>query len=134
MSSFTRRPNKNTARRGWADELGQAATGCRLCFVQTHADIDDDIREDWRLQLDSDYDVPDVFFVDSVRALQEQIAGKRPTGDFAKLQDLLGTRLAASARVGIRRANLLDLIDGALKHCKSQFDDGIASLDQLETV
>ncbi len=117
-----------------ADELGQAATGCRLCFVQTHADIDDDIREDWRLQLDSDYDVPDVFFVDSVRALQEQIAGKRPTGDFAKLQDLLGTRLAASARVGIRRANLLDLIDGALKHCKSQFDDGIASLDQLETV
>ncbi|MFT3772267.1 MAG: GTPase domain-containing protein [Minicystis sp.] len=32
-------------------ELGQAAAGCRLVFVQTHADLDEDIREDWQKQL-----------------------------------------------------------------------------------
>jgi len=31
-----------------ADELAAAAAGARLVFVQTHADADDDIRDDWR--------------------------------------------------------------------------------------
>src|SRR5690606_26788400 len=44
-----------------AEELGQAATGCRIVFVQTHADLDEDIREDWRHQLRADYEIPDVF-------------------------------------------------------------------------
>ncbi|MDB5389463.1 MAG: hypothetical protein JWM11_5109, partial [Planctomycetaceae bacterium] len=61
-------------------ELSQAAAGCRLIFVQTHADLDEDIREDWRRQLADHYDVPDVFFVDSLRALREQAAGHRPSG------------------------------------------------------
>ena len=34
-----------------SDELLQAASGCRLVFVQTHADLDEDIRDDWRKQL-----------------------------------------------------------------------------------
>ena len=34
-----------------ADELAAAARGTRLVFVQTHADTDDDIREDWRAVL-----------------------------------------------------------------------------------
>ncbi|MFQ5734776.1 MAG: GTPase, partial [Planctomycetaceae bacterium] len=54
------------------DELGQAATGCRLLFVQTHADVDDDIRDDWRKRLTAHYDVPEMFFLDSQRALRDQ--------------------------------------------------------------
>ncbi len=54
------------------EELGQAATGCRLVFVQTHAELDEDIRDDWRKHLSDRYEVPDVFYVDSLRALAEQ--------------------------------------------------------------
>ena len=59
-----------------------AATGCRLLFVQTHADLDEDIRDDWRRHLAAHYEVPEVFFVDSLRGLKEQLAngrtGRRP--------------------------------------------------------
>ncbi len=114
------------------DELDVASTGCRLIFVQTHADTDEDIREDWRAQLSDQYEVPDLFFVDSVSALQEQQNGQRPKGDFARLQDLLTTRLASVQRIQIRRANLLDLADAALSHCDRQLAGYSASLDQLD--
>ena len=115
------------------DELNVAAAGCRLIFVQTHADSDEDIRDDWRRLLGKQYEVPDVFFVDSVQALSEQQSGRRPGGDFAKLQDLLTTRLAAVQRVQIRRANLLDLTAVTLGKCREQlgrFDPAIASLEK----
>jgi len=115
-----------------ADELGQAATGCRLLFVQTHAELDEDIRGDWRNRLAEHYGVPAVFFVDSVRALNEQLAGQRPTGDFARLQDLLSTELAASQRIQIRRANLIDLISAALEHCRNQLAGNWPAVEQLE--
>src|SRR5258708_792641 len=63
------------------DELAQAATGCRLVFVQTCADIDADIREDWLKQLEGRYQVPEIFFVDSLSALRDQQAGQHPSGD-----------------------------------------------------
>lgn len=116
------------------DELGQAATGCRLIFVQTHADIDEDIRDDWRKQLQPAYEVPDVFFIDSLRALEEQTAGQRPSGDFSRLQDLLGSRLAASERVQIRRANLIDLMQDALDHCRTQLAPDWPGVQQLEAI
>ena len=62
------------------DELARAAAGCRLLFVQSHADVDDDIRQDWAKQLAEQYEVPELFFVDSLRALQEQQASQRPSG------------------------------------------------------
>ena len=62
------------------DELADAAAGCRLVFVQTHADVDSDIRDDWRERLKGKYEVPDMFFVDSLRAMKEQQAGQRPSG------------------------------------------------------
>lgn len=96
------------------DELAEAAAGCRLLFVQTHADVDDDIRDDWRRAL-PDYDVPEMFFVDSRAALDEQRSGRRPTGDFGRLLDVLRTELAAGERVRIRRANVLDLLGEALQ-------------------
>lgn len=113
------------------DELDVASTGCRLVFVQTHADVDADIREDWRSQLDGHYDVPDLFFVDSVQALADQQSGKRPGGDFARLQDLLTTRLASVERIRIRRANLLDLTEAALARCDehlSRYDKPLEDL------
>lgn len=113
------------------DELGEAATGCRLVFVQTHADLNSDVRDDWRKRLSEHYEVPDVFFVDSVRALEEQRAGRRPSGDFARLQDLLTTQLAAAERVRVRRANLIDLIQGALEHCRTRLDEREPEVERL---
>ena len=115
-----------------SDELQQAAEGCRLLFVQTHADRDSDIREDWRHQLAEKFAVPEVFFVDSVRALQDQQVGRRPSGDFARLQDLLTSRIAASQRIQVRRANLLDLVQSALAHCREHVAAHLPAIDKLE--
>jgi hypothetical protein len=115
-----------------AEELGQAAAGCRIVFVQTHADLDEDIREDWRRQLRAHYEIPDVFFVDSVRGLREQRSGQRPSGDLARLQDLLTSQLAASERVRIRRANVVDLLAGALDRCESLLAEHTPQLASLE--
>lgn len=113
-------------------ELATASVGCRLIFVQTYADLDEDIRDDWRRLLSEHYDVPDVFFVDSLRALREQQASQRPTGDFGRLQDLLSVQLGAAHRTQIRRANLLDLIQTALDHCRDQLSEDIPGLTALE--
>ncbi|HLJ12477.1 MAG TPA: GTPase domain-containing protein [Planctomycetaceae bacterium] len=114
------------------DELTQAATGCRLVFVQTCAEIDEDVRDDWRRQLDGRYQVPDIFFVDSLRALREQQAGQRPAGDFRRLQELLSSELASSHRTQIRRANLVDLVQAALDRSRAHLAQNSAPLDQLE--
>ncbi|MBM4076775.1 MAG: GTPase domain-containing protein, partial [Planctomycetes bacterium] len=101
------------------DELLQAASACRIVFVQSHADLDVDIRDDWRKQLDSRFQVTDLFFVDSKRALMEQRSAVRPTGEFGRLIDLLLRELSAAQRVRIRRANLLGLMQEVLEHAKS---------------
>lgn len=113
------------------DELALAATGCRLVFVQTCADLDEDVRDDWRAQLDGRYAVPEIFFVDSLRSLREQQANQRPTGDFRRLQDLLSSQLAASHRTQIRRANLIDLVQAALDHCRTHLAEHSPLLEQL---
>src|SRR5262249_31670571 len=115
-----------------SDELAQAATGCRLVFVQTCAEIDEDIRNDWRQQLDGRYQVPDIYFVDSLRALKEQQARLNPRGDFRRLQDLLSSQLAASHRTQIRRANFIDLVQTGLDRCRAQLAERSPTLAQLE--
>lgn len=114
-------------------ELSQAASGCRLIFVQTHADLDEDIRDDWRKQLSEQYKVPDVFFVDSLRALREQAAGLRPSGDFSRLLDLLTRELGTAQRTQVRRANLLDLLASALDRCLELIQSQSHALAALET-
>ncbi|MEZ6051182.1 MAG: GTPase domain-containing protein [Planctomycetaceae bacterium] len=113
------------------DELAEAATGCRLVFVQTHADLDEDIREDWREHLSGRYEVPDVFFVDSLRALEEQRQGHRPTGDMGRLLDFLSRQLASSERVTVRRANVVDLLDAGLERCVGIVDERWPKLEEL---
>jgi hypothetical protein len=115
-----------------ADELGLASNGCRLLFVQTHAELDQDIRDDWRRHLGAHYDVPEVFFVDSLRGLKEQQEGARPSGDLARLQQVLTTQLSAAHRVQVRRANLIDLVHSAVDHCRNTLRDYDPELDQLE--
>jgi len=114
------------------DELGIAATGCRLLFVQTHADLDEDIRDDWRRHLAAHYEVPEVFFVDSLRGLKEQLADGRPRGDLARMQEVLTTQLSAAQRMRIRRANLVDLLHAALVHCRAHLGENDEALQQLE--
>lgn len=114
------------------DELGQAATGCRLLFVQTHADVDSDIRDDWRKHLADSFEVPEMFFVDSQRAFDDQQAGRRPGGDFGRLMDTLTSQLAASQRVLVRRANLIDLVHAALEHCRKQLAGHSPEIEQLQ--
>lgn len=114
------------------DELREAATGCRLVFVQTHADRDDDIRDDWRRVLRDAYEVPELFFVDSPRALREQQAGLRPTGEMGRLIDFLLTQLASGERVRVRRANVLDLLQAALHRCRQIVSEHLPKLEELE--
>jgi hypothetical protein len=115
------------------DELGKAAESCRLVFIQTHADLDSDIRDDWRTQLEPHYRIADMFFVDSRQALAEQRSGQQPTGEFGRLLTFLARELAASRRAGIRRANLLDLLDQGLTRGTALVEPSLPSLGELET-
>ncbi|MDG2128544.1 MAG: GTPase domain-containing protein [Fuerstiella sp.] len=113
------------------DELVDVASGCRLVFVQTHADLDSDIRDDWKKFLSPRYEVPEMFFVDSVKSLQEQQSDHRPAGDFGRLLELLSSQLGAARRVEIRRANLIDLLQEALAHCRADYDANLPKVQAL---
>lgn len=113
------------------DELGDAAAGCRLVFVQTHADLDEDIRADWKSCLSDDYDVPEMFFVNSLEAFRDQQQGHAPRGEFGRLTRLLSEELDTSRRVEIRRANLIELLQEALSECRQEFDGTLPAVEEL---
>ena len=117
-----------------SEELLKASQGCRLIFVQTHAALDVDIREDWRESLGNQFDVPELFFLDSLAALQEKQAGRRPTGDFARLEDRLTGHRMSSERILIRRANLVDLVEATLESCLDDLHENEPAVNQLRTV
>jgi hypothetical protein len=115
------------------EELADAATGCRLLFVQTRGDLDEDIRDDWRTQLETHFDVPELFLVDSLKAIEDQEARRRPTGEFGRLLDVLTTQLAASERIRVRRANVLDLVQATLERSRSRLAAAWPDVETLET-
>ena len=115
-----------------SDELFQAASGCRLVFIQSHADLDSDIREDWRAQLSPKFQIADMFFVDSKRALREQQGGLRPTGEFGRLIELLLQELSATQRVRIRRGNLMGLVHEILVHAREHLTGHLPQVVKLE--
>ena len=117
-----------------AEELADAAAGCRLVFVQTHAEQDSDVRDDWRKSLAPGYQVPDMFFVDSRRAFAEQTQGQRPSGDFGRLLELLTNQLGTSRRVAIRRANLIDLLEEAFTVCRTDYDCELPEIRKLQEI
>ena len=116
------------------DELQAAASGCRMVFVQTHADLDEDIRSDWRTVLSEDYEVPDLFFIDSMKAFDEQRQGLEPTGEFGRLLRLLTSELGASQRVRLRRANIVDLLQVGLSRTVETIDASTGPLKELSDV
>lgn len=113
------------------DELGTAAEGCRLLFVQTHAELDEDIREDWKRILHKHYEVPEMFFVDSVRAFDQQTSGKQPDGDFRRLVEVLNAQLNSTQRFVIRRANMIDLIALTLQRNRQEFEKYLPQVERL---
>lgn len=117
-----------------SEELLEAAAGCRIVFVQTHADQDVDIREDWIRVLSERYHVTDMFFVDSKCALQEQQRGLACSGEFGRLQQLLSSQLGAARRVSVRRANLLDLLEETLRLSRLEYDRVLPEVERLRGV
>jgi len=110
-----------------ADELAAAAPGARLVFVQTHADRDQDVRDDWAKILAGQYTTGHIFLVDSLSALADARNDRPPRGEFAGLVDLLTRQLAGAAAVRIRRANCLDLVADTLAVCRQRLDEAIAA-------
>lgn len=113
-------------------ELVQAASGCRVIFIQTHADLDEDIRADWSQQLATTYTDPEIFFVDSQLAFREQLSGQRPMGDMGQLVELLMSELGSASRARVRRANVVDLLSETIVRCQSLLRAGEAELATLE--
>lgn len=116
-----------------AGELAEAARGARLVFVQTHADSDDDIRDDWRRVLEAEYAPGHLFRVDSLAALRDARQGLAPRGEFGRLVDLLARELSGVAGHRIRRANFLDLTDEALTACRQRLDAAMPAVAAVET-
>jgi hypothetical protein len=114
------------------EELTAAAPGAHLVFVQTHADVDDDIREDWRTMLGEACRLHPIFRIDSLQALSDLRNGLQPRGDFAELLDLLTRQLAGAASNRIRRANFLDLTAETLDACRNRIEDSTTLLRDLQ--
>ncbi len=125
------------------EELAAAAPGAHLFFVQTHADEDDDVRADWGKHLkesgSSSLAVPakikqsDFFFVDSLAALKDAVAGLQPRGEFARLIDALHRQLSGASGKRIRRANFLDLTADMLERSSRRIDDALPSVEELRS-
>lgn len=113
-------------------ELLQAAQSCRIVFVQTHADLDEDIRSDWRAQLESHFHVPEMFYVDSRRAFTEQQSQVYPTGDFGRLLDLLSRELGEKQRRRVREQNLLGVTQGVIARCRQDLDQHAERVTALQ--
>lgn len=115
-----------------SDELAAAAPGARLVFVQTHADMEDDIRDDWRRILSAEYATGELFFVDSLAALAEARAGMQPRGELARLIEFLVRELSGTAAKRIRRANFLDLTLQTIAACRAPLAAAMPAIEQLE--
>ena len=114
-----------------ADELAAAAPGARLVFVQTHADVDDDVREDWAAVLGQEYATGHLFLVDSLAALRDAQAGIAPRGEFGRLVGLITRELSGTAGARIRRAGFLDLVDATLARCRGWLDEASPPVEKL---
>jgi hypothetical protein len=139
-----------------ADELAAAAPGAHLVFVQTHADVDDDIRDDWRRVLEGveklsgagegrgqaepageraeqPGQIGHIFRVDSLAALAEAQSGLQPRGEFAELLNLLTRQMSGAAANRIRRANFLELTAAALHACTARIDEAMPRVREVQT-
>jgi len=115
-----------------AEELARSAPGARLIFVQTHADTDADIRQDWQKVLAEKYEVGRIFLIDCLRGLEDARSGRPPEQEMADLLDFLTRGLSGGAAHRIRRANLLDLAVQALDHCVQTLRERNPGVEQFQ--
>jgi len=125
-----------------ADELLAAAKSATVVFIQTHADRDDDVRDDWRQVLEAEFDSASqldsspycqhFFLIDSLAALDDARAGRQPRGEFADLLDLLTRGMAGAAANRIRRANFLDLMAETLDSCRRRIEASLPSVHNVK--
>ncbi|MDR2704370.1 MAG: dynamin family protein [Planctomycetaceae bacterium] len=113
------------------DELATAAPGARLVFVQTHADRDTDIRDDWNELLKKDYETGRIFFIDSVAALKSQQNKTPLPKEFTDLQQLLTVNLNEEAAIRIRQANFFSLAEETADDCRREIIDHWAAVGKL---
>ncbi|MEN6449308.1 MAG: GTPase domain-containing protein [Thermoguttaceae bacterium] len=139
-----------------ADELTAAARGAKLVFVQTHADIEDDIRDDWLAVLEQRPEIAEpaslaapksanpgisvshplpthIFRIDSLRALEDARAGLQPRGEMAELVDLLTRQMVGAAANRIRRVNFLELVAETLDSCRATLGAAMTSVRETQT-
>ena len=113
------------------EELDEAASGCRLVFVQTHADRDEDIRAAWAAELSGGFEVPDLFFVDSVGSLRQERETGQPHEEIARLRSLLDRELTSTHAARIRRGNVADLLGDALGAGAAEVSESRGKLSAL---
>lgn len=116
------------------DELLDTAAGCRLVFVQTHADSDEDIRHDWQATLGDRVSVPEIFFVDSVKSLSDEKSGTGASREIARLRELLLKELSTSERARIRRGNVADLLFETLSRAEQSIASDRSRLGTLSEI
>ncbi|MDR0328247.1 MAG: GTPase domain-containing protein [Planctomycetaceae bacterium] len=105
------------------DELAAAAPGARLIFVQTHADRDIDIREDWQKTLEGDYETGQMFFVNSLQPHDEN--------ELQELRQLLAHDLNEEAAIRIRQANYFGLAEESVSDCQHTIENAWLPVCQL---
>ncbi|MEM7811431.1 MAG: hypothetical protein AAF532_08145 [Planctomycetota bacterium] len=105
------------------DELREAGAGLRMLFVQTHAGLDEDIRDDWSRHLASVYEVPDVYLVDSVDELDRHRAGEPHGPEFTRLLATLGEELSARSRGTVRLRNRAHALRAAVRDAREACGD-----------
>lgn len=120
-----------------ADELSEAAPGARLIFVQTNADRDEDIREDWARVLKDKYEPGRIYFVDSKLALSEQLSGRHCentlSGDFGDLHRLLTREMNEEHALRVREANFFDLAEEVVQRCETEIEAAWPSVKKVRT-
>lgn len=113
------------------DELADAAPGARLVFVQTHADRDTDIRDDWKSVLAKDYETGPLYFVDSVAAMKAQSENTPLPESFAELRQLLTRDLNEEAAIRIRQANYFSLAEETVEACWEEVSEQWTNVRKL---
>ncbi len=113
-------------------EIEGIRAGCQLFFIQTHADRDSDIRDDWRLQLPTELQSEPMFLVDTQQALDDSRRGFAVKGEFRRLKELLEARLAHGQRLRIRNSNLLDKLVSVTGRCHELILAGSSGLELLK--
>lgn len=92
------------------EELAAARRGAAVRWVQTHADVEEDIRDDWKTQIpERDRDQP-IYWIDARDAAKRSFRDDPPIGEFAALVEDLREQFSRREAVRIRRDNLDSLM------------------------